>query len=56
MLGVLQILPPKNFGHVLFTYSLPANEFSDPACIAEMDLLDREIAAAELSRRVGRRM
>lgn len=54
--GILHILPLKNFRHVLFTYSLPADQVSDPACIVEMDLLDREMAAAELSRRVGRWM
>jgi hypothetical protein len=52
--GILQALPPKNFRHVLFTYTLLADQFSDPLCIAEMDLLDREIAAAQLSPRRGR--
>lgn len=44
----------KNFRHVLFTYTLLADHFSDPASIAEMDLLDREIEAAQLSPRLGR--
>ena len=54
--GILQVLPPKNFRHVLFTYSLLADHFSDPARIAEMELLDREIEAAQLSPRLGRLM
>jgi hypothetical protein len=52
--GILQVLPPKNFRHVLFTYTLLADHFSDPANIAEMELLDREIEAAQLSPRLGR--
>jgi hypothetical protein len=54
--GILQALPPKNFRHVLFTYTLLADQASDPACMAEMDILDREIEAAQLSPRVGRLM
>jgi hypothetical protein len=54
--GILQALPPKNFRHVLFTYTLLTDQFSDPARIAEMDLLDREIEAALLSPRLGRLM
>jgi hypothetical protein len=52
--GVLQALPPKNFRHVLFTYTLLARQFSYPACIEEMELLDREIAVAQLSPVLGR--
>jgi hypothetical protein len=54
--GILQVLPPKNFRHVLFTYTLLADHFSNLASIAEMELLDREIEAAQLSPRLGRLM
>jgi hypothetical protein len=51
--GIVQVLPPKSFRHVLFTYTLLADRFSDPDNIAEMELLDREIEAAQVSPRLG---
>jgi hypothetical protein len=51
--SILQVVAPRNFRHVLFTYTLPPDT---PACAAEMDVLDREIAAVQLSPRLGKVM
>jgi len=51
--SILQVVAPRNFRHVLFTYTLPPDT---PPCAAEMDVLDREIAAVQLSSKLGRVM
>ncbi|MGB7848368.1 MAG: hypothetical protein WBL63_22335 [Candidatus Acidiferrum sp.] len=50
---IFQALPPSNFRHALFTYTLLADQFDHPGSVAEMELLDREIAALELAPVVG---
>jgi len=39
----------SEYGAALFTYTLLADHFERPGAVAEMELLDREIAALELA-------
>jgi hypothetical protein len=50
---IFQALPPNNFRHALFSYTLLAHQFGQPVSVAEMDLLDREITALELAPVIG---
>jgi len=50
---ILQALPPNNFRHALFTYTLLSGRFNQPDSIAEMEFLDREISAVQLATVVG---
>jgi hypothetical protein len=50
---ILQALPPNNFRHALFTYTLLAEQFDQPESAAELELLDREITALELAPVIG---
>jgi hypothetical protein len=50
---IFQALPPSNFRHALFTYTLLADQFDQPGNFADMELLDSEIAALELAPVIG---
>lgn len=50
---IFQALPPKNFRHVLFTYTQLADQFDHPTSRAGMELLDREILAVEFAPTLG---
>ena len=50
---IFQALPPSNLRHAMFTYTLLADQFDQPGSVAEMELLDREIAALELAPVIG---
>jgi hypothetical protein len=50
---ILQALPPNNFRHALFSYTLLSERFNQPDSIAEMEFLDREIPAVQLATVVG---
>jgi hypothetical protein len=46
---IFQALPPNNFRHALFTYTLPSERFNLPESVAEMEFLDREISAVQMA-------
>jgi hypothetical protein len=50
---IFQALPPSTLRHAMFTYTLLAGQFEQPGSGAEMELLDREIAALELAPVIG---
>src|SRR6266568_4371073 len=50
---IAQALPPSHVRLVMFSYTLLPEQFEDPSFAAELQLLDREIAASELSPEVG---
>jgi hypothetical protein len=50
---IFQALPPNNFRHLLFTYTLLADQFQKPSEIEDMKLLGREINVIELALVVG---
>ena len=50
---IFQALPPSTLRHALFTYTVLADKFDQPGSVAEMELLDREIAALELAPVIG---
>jgi hypothetical protein len=50
---IFQALPPNNFRHVLFTYTLLAEQFDQQGFVLEMESLDREIAVVELAPTLG---
>jgi hypothetical protein len=50
---VAQSLPPKNARVAMFTYTLLRQQFLDRAFVAELEMLDREIRAAEFAPIVG---
>ena len=50
---ILQVVPPDHVRIAVFSYALLNKQFTDPAYIAELELLDREIRAAEFSSELG---
>lgn len=50
---VAQFLPPKIFRHAIFSYTLLEAQPTQPTFAAELDLLEREIYAAEFAMEVG---
>lgn len=50
---IFQALPPNNFRHALFTYTLLADQFDELGSVADMELLNREITALELAPMIG---
>ena len=50
---IAQALPPVDIRLAIFSYTLLAEQFRDPAFAAELDLLDRELSAAELAPVLG---
>jgi hypothetical protein len=50
---IAQALPPKNVRLVLFSYTLLAKQFDQPTFIEELEVLHREIIAAEFASILG---
>lgn len=50
---VLQIVPPNHVRIAVFSYTLLDEQFTDPEYRAELELLDREIRAAEFAATLG---
>lgn len=50
---IAQVLPPADIRLVIFSYTILASQLSTPSSAAELDLLDEQIAAAELAPTLG---
>ena len=46
---IAQVLPPVDIRLVIFSYTMLASQFRSTASAAELAMLDREIASAELA-------
>ena len=51
---VAQVLPPRHIRSAQFSYTLLAQQFDQPCAHQEMDMLEREILAAQFAPIVGK--
>ena len=51
---VIQLLPPRHGRQALFSYTLLADQFDQPSSIEEMDMLEREVRAAQFALVLGK--